>query len=182
MSQTSLSHIWGTTREERALPFPDDATEDAGVDCYYRGVSVAAAPAIVFRWLCQLRAAPYSYDWIDNRGRQSPPALTPGLDALERGQTFMQIFRLEAFVPGEHVTLVTPTGSSGARLFGLIRVTYWARPDPGGGTRLLVKLRVQKALGLWGRLAAALLPWGDLIMMRRQLLNLKARSEASARG
>jgi hypothetical protein len=181
MSPTSLSHIWGTTREERALPFPGDLAEDTGADCYYRGVSVAAAPSIVFRWLCQLRVAPYSYDWIDNRGRRSPPTLTPGLESLEHGQTFMQIFRLESFIAGEHVTLITPTGSGGARLFGLIRVTYWARPD-SGGARLLVKLRVQRAPGLWGRLASALLPWGDLIMMRRQLLNLKALAEASALG
>jgi hypothetical protein len=182
MSRASLSHNWGATREECALPFPDDTAEDAGADCLYRGVSVAAAPAIVFRWLCQLRVAPYSYDWIDNRGRQSPRTLTPGLEALERGQTFMEIFRLEHFVTDEHVTLVTPTGGRGARLFGHVRVTYWAQRAPAGGTRLLVKLRVHQAPGLWGRLASALLPSGDLIMMRRQLLNLKARAEASARG
>ena len=32
----------------------------------------------------------------------------------------------------------------------------------------------------WARLAAATMPWLDLIMMRRQLLDLKALAEAQA--
>jgi hypothetical protein len=169
--------FWGTTPEERALRFPGDLPENAQDDLLWRGVDVDAPAGRVFRWLCQLRSAPYSYDWIDNLGRRSPQALTPGLEHLERGQTFMQIFRLEDFAPGAYVTLVTPVGSRGARLFGVVRATYWARPISPNRTRLLVKLRVTSAPGLCGRAMRPLLPWGDLIMMRRQLLNLKRLAE-----
>jgi hypothetical protein len=174
-----IAHTWGTTPAERALSFPGDRAADAGADLLWRGVGVAAPAQTLFRWLCQLRVAPYSYDWIDNGGRRSPRSLTPGLEQLERGQRFMGIFTLEDFEPGVHVTLATPAGSRGERLFGALRVTYWARPEGPQRTRLLVKLRVLPAPGLHGRAMRAFLPWGDLVMMRRQLLNLKALAEAS---
>ena len=85
----SLAHTWGTTPEERRLPFPCDRLLPHPHASLYRGVTVQAGPSVVFRWLCQLRAAPYSYDWIDNVGRQSPPTLTPGLDHLAVGQPVM---------------------------------------------------------------------------------------------
>jgi hypothetical protein len=176
-----IARHWGTTPAERALAFPGDRPEDAGTDRLWRGVGIQAPDTIVFRWLCQLRVAPYSYDWIDNGGRRSPRTLIPELDRLERGQRFMQIFQLEDFEPGVQVTLGTPIGSRGARLFGVVRVTYWARAEAADRTRLLVKLRVLPAPGVRGRAMRAFLPWGDLLMMRRQLLNLKALAEATAR-
>lgn len=176
-----IARHWGTTPAERVLDFPGDQPEEAGADRLWRGVDVAAPNTIVFRWLCQLRVAPYSYDWIDNGGRRSPRTLDPELEQLERGQRFMQIFMLEDFEPGVQVTLVTPVDSRGARLFGIVRVTYWARAEAADRTRLLVKLRVVPAPGVWGRAMRAFLPWGDLVMMRRQLLNLKELAEATAR-
>lgn len=173
------SKTWGTTAAERRLAFPGDRAEDAGCDFYWRGVSVKAPPSVVFRWLCQLRAAPYSYDWIDNLGRRSPRTLTPGLEQLEVGQVFMTMFRLQEFETDSEITVATTRAGRGARLFGEIRVTYWARPESEGGTRLLVKLRVRHPVGVLGWLLHALLPVGDLVMMRRQLLNLRDLAEAT---
>lgn len=173
----SLALHWGTTPAERATEFPGDGKDDAGADLLWRGVDVEAPAECVFRWLCQLRVAPYSYDWIDNGGRRSPRTLVPGLEALEVGQRFMRIFVLESFEPGVQLTLATPAGSRGAALFGRVRVSYWARPAAPGRTRLLVKLRVHPARGAYGRVMRIVLPWGDLVMMRRQLLNLKRLAE-----
>ena len=175
----SLPDSWGTTKAEEALAFPCDSEPLTPQAALYRGVSVDSAPATLFRWLCQLRVAPYSYDWIDNGGRQSPPALTPGLEQLEIGQTFMEIFRLSSFETGRHITLRIKGGSSAAALFGDVAVSYLVVPEARRSCRLLAKLLVGYPRGVFGCLMRAVLPWGDLVMMRRQLLNMKALAERS---
>src|SRR4249920_2730303 len=94
---------WGTDADERCRPFACDALVDAANAKYYRGLTIEASASTVFRWLCQMRVAPYSYDWIDNRGRRSPQSLTSGLDDLAAGQTVMGIFELVDFVPGGYL-------------------------------------------------------------------------------
>src|SRR5260221_14022454 len=97
--RTSMLRDWGSTAEERALAYPCDRVLPESDAEYFRAVDVDAPPAVAFRWLCQLRAAPYSYDLLDNLGRRSPPTLTPGPDALAVGQRGMTIFTLVRFPP-----------------------------------------------------------------------------------
>jgi hypothetical protein len=171
----TLGETWGSTPAERAMSFPCDAhLPDADV-AWYRAVDVAAPPAVTFRWLCQLRVAPYSYDWIDNWGRTSPRTLTPGLDALAIGERFMSIFELVAFERDRHVTLALRGAEA---LFGNFVVTYLVVPQTAG-SRLVVKLLVRYP-ATHAAIVRVLGPWLDLIMMRRQLLNLKTLAEATA--
>jgi hypothetical protein len=172
---------WGVTGAERAEPFPCDvrcATPDAAL---FRGVTIAAEEALVFRWLCQLRAAPYSYDWLDNGGRRSPPELTPGLDRLAVGQIVMTIFDLVAFEPGRSLTIVNRVRRGARPLFGEVWVSYLVRPGPAGSCRLLAKLLVRYPHTFLGAVMRRVLPLGDLVMMRRQLLELKRLAERDAR-
>jgi len=162
---------WGASDAERAATYPCDVALPAGGDALFRGVDVAAPAATTFRWLCQLRAAPYSYDAIDNFARRSPQALTPGLERLEAGQRFMRIFALASFEPGRSLTLVT-----GSRVFGRVACTYAAVPAGPERSRIVVKLVVAyRPFSLPLRRAFAA---GDLVMMRRQLLNLAALAAA----
>ncbi len=178
----SVSATWGTTAEERGLAFPCDRHLDGAEMALFRGVDVVAEPAVLFRWLCQLRAAPYSYDWIDNWGRRSPLRLTPGLERLEVGQTVMTIFELVEFERDVHLTIRTFPGRA-ETLFGRIAATYLVRPlGPRASCRLLVKLLVCHSTARRARPVRHLLPWGDLLMMRRQLLNLKRLAERDAPG
>lgn len=172
----SIAITWGTTAEEHALGFPCDGIIDTPV-CYWRGVTVDAPPATVFRWLCQLRAAPYSYDWIDNLGRRSPQHLTPDLDQLAVGQRVMYIFDLVSFERDRHITVRLRRGGIFGKLLGDGAVSYAISSTDGGGTRLLAKLAVRYPRGPVGWFMRAGLPWGDLVMMRRQLLNLKGLAE-----
>ena len=70
----SLGDSWGVTEIERGEPFPCDGLCPSAEAALFRGVTVNAPAAKTFRWLCQLRAAPYSYDWLDNLGRAHPGA------------------------------------------------------------------------------------------------------------
>ncbi len=165
---------WGSTPHERALALPCDELVPDADEALFRAVDVEAEPATVFRWLCQLRLAPYSYDRLDNGGRRSPQALTPGAERLEVGQRVMQIFTLTHFERDRSITVL-----SQGRLFGRVGCTYAALPTTAGHSRLLVKMLILHSPGLAGLPMRLLLAPGDLLMMRRQLLNLKGLAEAS---
>ena len=174
----SAAYNWGATAAEKEARYPGDDLLTMPDDVIFRAVTVHAKPETVFRWLCQLRTAPYSYDRIDNFGRRSPQTLTPGLENLEKGQSVMRIFELVSFARKDHITLRV-VDRAARRVFGEIVCTYAVRPE-GQGTRLIVKLLVVRPRGLFS-LAGPLLPWGDLIMMRKQLLNLRDLAEKTGK-
>jgi len=173
----TIAYTWGTRPEERGLSYPCDLLIPNPDDSLYRGVTIDASSQTVFRWLCQMRVAPYSYDWIDNGGRESPRTLTPGLEDLALGQDLMEIFQLADFAPDQHLTLRIKPNSRAQRIFGDIAGSYFVAAKEAGSCRLLVKFVVQHPPGVWGKVMRSLLPWGDLIMMRRQLLNFKQLAE-----
>ncbi|MFI5912567.1 hypothetical protein [Dactylosporangium sp. NPDC051541] len=168
--------VWGTRPEETALTFGGDAIVP-GREAYYRAVDVRAPAPVAFRRMCQLRVAPYSYDWIDNRGRRSPRALTPGVDELATGQCWMTIFTLVAFEPGRELTFrITERG--GRALFGDIVVTYRLLELGPRHCRLVAKLHIPRPRGPLEAVTRPLLCAGDLVMMRRQLLNLASLAQS----
>jgi hypothetical protein len=169
---------WGSTAAERSASYPcEDCVPGADLELF-RAIDISAPVAVVFRWLCQLRAAPYSYDLLDNLGRRSPRELTPGLDELEVGQRIMTIFHLASFEPDRHLTIVCD--GIGQRLLGDVSSTYTVAPA-GDGSRLVLKL---VAIPPGGRLLGApyrwVMPWFDLLMMRKQFLTLKRLAEETA--
>jgi hypothetical protein len=168
---------WGATQAEWDRHYPSDDHLRPRWLRMLRAVPCDAAPEKVWPWLCQLQVAPYSYDLLDNRGRRSPRTLTPGLTDLTIGQDFMTIFRLEEFVAGSRLTLSIQPGRP-TRLFGAGWVTYAVDPD-GTGSRLVAALAFPARHGPLGAASNALLPWGDLVMMRKQLRTL-ARLAAAA--
>ena len=171
------ARTWGSTAQERALEFACDRFVAHANDALYRAVTVNAPGALLFRWLCQLRAAPYSYDWLDNLGRRSPRVLTPGLDRLEVGQRVMTVFRLAAFEPDRHITAVLNRGTV---LLGDLAVTYLIVPEAEERCRLVAKIAVAYPRTPIGAAMRGLLPAGDLVMMRKQLLTLRTLAERDA--
>ncbi len=162
---------WGVTSPEIRRRYPcDDLVADPVLEAW-RGVTVYARPERVWPWVTQIRLAPYSYDWVDNLGRRSPQRLC-GLPEPVVGEPFTAAFggrrcgRIVAVVYGEHLT---------GQILGAL-MSYVLVPE-ASHTRLLLKVVTAQ-----GRAIAPLVSVGDLVMSRRQLLNLARLAEHSPPG
>jgi hypothetical protein len=163
-----LADRWGVTDAEVARRYPCDEFVTVPVFQAWRGVSVQCAPEQLWPWVAQIRLAPYSYDWIDNLGRRSPRELR-NLPEPVVGEPFTasasrRIGKIVSVDLGKQLT---------GRI-GWVYLSYVLVPV-GDETRLLLKLAAST-----GRLLAPLLSVGDLVMARRQLLNLKQLAEETA--
>ncbi len=160
-----IADRWGVTDDETRLAYPCDALVPEPAMQAWRGVTVDTTPDRVWPWLVQLRLAPYSYDWIDNLGRRSPRELRSLADpqvgdpySASAGRPMGTVLAVE---PGVHLT---------AKIMG-VHMSY-VLVDRGHDTRLLLKI-----VGAKGRALGPLFALGDLVMARKQLLNLKALAE-----
>lgn len=166
---------WGTP----LLPdpsAPEDEPAPAGSRLALRAVESDASPETLFLWLCQLRRAPYSYDLLDNLGRRSPRQADPRMTQLARGQAVMTIFELTGFAPGRSLSLRMAPGLP-TLLFGALALRYDVITLPGSRSLLQASLWWPRPPGPFGTLRRYLLAWGDVLMMRRQLLTLRALAE-----
>jgi hypothetical protein len=157
---------WGVSDSEIARSYPCDEFLTSPTLQAWRGVGVEAPTEAVWPWVAQIRLAPYSYDWIDNRGRRSPRELK-GLPEPEVGEPFTtaggrQLGRIVSVDPGKQLT---------ATIMGAF-MCYLLVPQEHDTTRLLLKVTTRTS-----RWTALGLSVGDLIMARRQLLNLKQLAE-----
>ncbi len=166
----------GTTEQDRSLSFPCDAYVLAPRVACYRGIEVLAPREIVYRWLCQIRVAPYSYDWFDNFGRRSPRQLTPGLQRLAAGQPLLVMFRIIEFEENEHITVVGETYEwiAGQRL----AMTYRVVPRTSSSCRIVTKLVGCDAPDTFlHRLRRECSPIGEFPLMHKQMRTIKQLAE-----
>jgi hypothetical protein len=161
---------WGVSESETLRSYPCDDFVASPTLQAWRGVRVEAPAEAVWPWVAQVRLAPYSYDWIDNRGRRSPRDLV-GLPEPQSGDRFTavggrELGRIVSVDPGKQLT---------GTIMGAY-MSYVLVPQAHGATRLLLKVVMRTT-----RWAALGLSVGDLIMARRQLLNLKQLAERHQR-
>ncbi len=157
---------WGVSESETLRSYPCDDFVASPTMQAWRGVRVEAPAGAVWPWVAQVRLAPYSYDWIDNLGRRSPQELA-GLAEPQVGDRFTtaagrELGRIVSVDPGKQLT---------GTIMGAF-MSYVLVPQERGRTRLLLKVVMRTT-----RWAALGLSVGDLIMARRQLLNLKQLAE-----
>jgi len=157
---------WGVTDNEVLRSYPCDDFVVSPTLQAWRAVRIEAPAAAVWPWVTQVRLAPYSYDWIDNLGRRSPRRLM-GLPEPQVGEAFTTAGgakrgRIVSVDPGKQLTGTIMSAF----------MSYVLVPQEHNTTRLLLKVVMQTT-----RWAALGLSVGDLVMTRRQLLNLKQLAE-----
>jgi hypothetical protein len=172
------SRVWGARPEEVARRWTCDGVHPEPTVRLLRAVDVAAPPSLVYAWLGNLRAAPYSYDLIDNRGHRSPRHLLGDLPPLAAGQPVLSLFTVVRSVPGQELTIGTEGGPA-ERWFGRVTMTYAVLPAPGG-SRLVAVVLEGTGGGRAARVRGELLAWGDLVMIRKQLHTLRDLAERDA--
>ena len=163
---------WGVTDAEVGRRYPCDDVVQAPTLQAWRGVTVRAAADRVWPWVAQIRLAPYAYDWIDNLGRRSPRELRD-LPEPRAGEPFTAAFGGR---PTGRILSVEP----GVQFTGMIMgaaMSYVLVPEGDLTTRLLLKVAAPGGPAVT-RLACV----GDLVMARRQLLNLARLAEAAPAG
>ena len=163
-----LGDVWGTTEAETRGRFPCDAYVEDPSLVVWRSVSIEAPVHDVWPWLVQLKLAPYSYDWLDNRRRRSPQ-VRHDLPDPHPGDHFMATGGRPVGVILEVEHHVHLTG----RILG-VTISYCLHPVGTTTTRLTMK-----ATGKLARGVNTIMSLGDLLMARRQLLNLKRLAESN---
>jgi hypothetical protein len=156
---------WNVTDDEVARHYPCDDFVPAPTLQAWRGVSVHTTPEALWPWIGQIRIAPYSYDWIDNLGHRSPQQLM-GLAEPVVGEPFTTAATRRF---GRILAVEAPRQLTG-EIMGTC-ISYVLEPR-GQTTRLLMKIVTRMS-----RWLAPALSVGDLVMARRQLLNLKRLAE-----
>jgi hypothetical protein len=93
----------------------------------------------------------------------------------------MTIFDLISFALDRHMTITLRQRGLSRWTFGRFVMTCAVFAEREDSSRLIGKLALRYPPAPIGWLTRALLPWGDWIMMRRQMLNLKRLAERDAR-
>jgi hypothetical protein len=171
---------WGATREEITAVMPGDDVVAAPIFNATRGVTVNAPPEAIWPWLVQIgfgRAGWYSYDLLDNLGRNSAERIFPDLqhvaigDLIPLGSGSESGLRVKAFEPNRWMLWWD------RRIQGTTWV--WALDQmPDGRTRLVTRVRARPS---WRHPTTAawlvLTEVADFPMMRKCLLGIKGRAE-----
>jgi hypothetical protein len=81
---------WGSTADEQGAKMPGDAFFEDGPSrrlAMTRAITINAAPEIIWPWLAQMGrgAGWYSYDWLDNGGKDSARHIVTWIPAPELG-------------------------------------------------------------------------------------------------
>jgi hypothetical protein len=174
---------WGATDPEIAAQMPGDNLLKSAAFQATRAITISATPPEVFPWLLQVgfgRAGFYSYDLLDNLGRPSAREILPQFQSARVGDVAAPMAKPSNEKNSFRISLLDPPTS----LVWSKRDSTWAwclTPTEDNSTRLVTRLRARYELTPFLPVTLLLMELGDYPMMRKMLLGLRQRAEATAR-
>ncbi len=169
---------WGSTNEEVKRAMPGDEIVKKPVFNATRAVSVQARPEHIFPWIVQIgitRAGWYSYDLIDNLGRPSSWEILPQFQTPEVDQI------IPMSPDGKMGLYVKEWDAPNWMLWwdrkGDVSWAWGMYPQEDGSTRLITRVRMNYHWNSPQILFDLAIDVGDIVMMRKCMLGIKARAE-----
>jgi hypothetical protein len=165
--------------------FIDSFPNISNSDCreLLRCIEINAKASDIFVWLKQLRIAPYSYDFIDNRCRKSPDYIVENLPPLKANTHYLLAFHILEFEENSFVVcrfcepINPPVNLYMRDLFFEYRIA-----EQGTKTKLWCKIKGHFNNDIFSKGFFFIFSVVNKIMMARQLKNIKKLSELSAYG
>ncbi|WP_280691438.1 hypothetical protein [Kitasatospora sp. GAS204B] len=139
-------------------------------------MSIGAPTVVVFHWVQQLTLAPYNRGRANSPLRRGPRRLKVGLAALVLRRDFW-VLDTAGPTDVQQVTALLPEPTCSR--YGRMAITCTVQPQDETA-RLVIKFDIEKKDGLQHTVFRQLLAWGDLLVMRRQLLRLRRLAERDA--
>ncbi|GMR23019.1 MAG: hypothetical protein BMS9Abin37_1411 [Acidobacteriota bacterium] len=188
---------WRATESERQTKLPDDELLPEARGSSTHGITVQAPLATVWPWLVQMgcgRAGWYSYDRLDNKGIPSATSIRPELQDLRVSDILpfrpgssegFEVLRMDAprlLVLGAYCRLPTLESLQwdAPRPKAFLRSTWGFYLREGQNeTRLIVRARGVVQPRWVGFPVNLVMGPAHAMMQRKQLLNIRARVEAS---
>jgi hypothetical protein len=148
-----------------------------------RCIDIHANASDIFIWLKQLRIAPYSYDFIDNKCRKSPEYIIENLPPLKVNTHYLLAFHILEFEENSFIVcrfcepINPPINLYMKDLFFEYRIVV-----QGSKTQLWCKIKGYFNTDTNSKGFFYIFSVANKIMMARQLKNIKKLSELMASG
>ena len=160
--------------------FIDSLPDISNTDCreLLRCIEIHADASDIFVWLKQLRIAPYSYDFIDNRFRKSPDYIIENLPPLKVNTHYLLAFHIFEFEENSFIVcrfcepINPPVNLYMKDLYFEYRIV-----KQGTKTKLWCKIKGYFNTDISSKGFFFIFSVVNKIMMARQLKNIKKLSE-----
>ncbi len=166
---------WGATPDEVARPMVGDGLVKSPTFNATRAVTINAPPERIRPWIAQIgykKAGLYSWDLLDNDGIPSAGRIIPEFQKLKIGDLVPLSEHTDAAVvsmePNEHLLLVFRSEGAVTWAWALYKID-------ANRTRLVNRLRWHSSSAV----SQFVLDAFEIVMMRKHLLGIKHRAEAS---